>query len=180
LKLKIILFFGIPLLILAIIAYITLPWLLIFIGINIGPNPSLPEKTHGEFPFRLEYEVNGQRKVIKDTLICDYDGIGLDEGRGKFRKWKERLASGNKRTTLLKIDDTKEIYYDPGYAKYYMGDMESGVEFGHFFPNASIIVKEGKFSDDGIIYADELLEKYKIKLISWDYTPPIKNKFSEP
>ncbi len=31
---------------------------------------------------------------------------------------------------------------------------------------------------DGIIPADELLTKYNIKLISWDYTQPIKNNFS--
>ena len=29
-----------------------------------------------------------------------------------------------------------------------------------------------------ILYADQLLEQYKIKLISWDYTQPIKNNFS--
>lgn len=177
-KVKIIL--GIPLfLILAIIAYFTLPWLAIYLGIQFTPNPPRPEITYGEFPFRLEYEINGERKVIQDTIICEYDGIGADEGQGKYRKWKERLASGNKRITLLKVDDSTEIYYSPGSADYYMGDMEENVKFTQNFPNASIMDDDNRITRGRIIRADELFEKYKIKLISWDYTKPIKNNFSK-
>ncbi|MEK4455904.1 hypothetical protein [Paenibacillus sp. FSL R10-2748] len=86
---KTLLILSIPLLLaFAIIAFIALPWLLIFIGIQLEPNPSHPEIAYGKFPFRLEYEINGQRKVIQDTLICEYDGIGSNEARGKYRKWK--------------------------------------------------------------------------------------------
>ncbi|MEC0180523.1 hypothetical protein P4H61_03305 [Paenibacillus peoriae] len=175
---KTLLLISIPLLLVfAIIVYIALPWLLILIGIQLEPNPPRPEITYGKFPFRLEYEINGQRKVIKDTLICEYDGIGSDEGRGKYRKWKERLASGNERITLLKVDDTKEIYYSPGNANYYMGDLDDPGEYEHYFPDALFIERDSIGANTGIILADELLDKYHIKLISWDYTPPIKNNF---
>jgi len=87
---------GIPLLLsFFVLAYFTLPWLFIFIGNQLEPNPPHPEITHGEFPFRLVYEINGQRQVIEDTLTCDFDLFGTDEGRGKYRKVRERLASGN-------------------------------------------------------------------------------------
>lgn len=167
--------------IIAIVLYITvLPWLMIFIGSFFLPSPPRPEVTYGEFPFRLEYEINGKRKVIQDTLICEYDGIGVDEGRGKYREWKERLASGNHNIMLLKVNDTKEIYYYPGSAKYYMGDMKEGVTYTQSFPNARYFEKYTDGSTrDGIILADELLTKYNIKLISWEYTPPIKNNFSK-
>jgi len=80
----------------AIIANFTVwPWVMISLGISLLPNPPKPGITYSEFPFRLVYEINGERKVIEDTLICEYDGIGMDEGRGKYRKWKEHLASGN-------------------------------------------------------------------------------------
>ncbi|GJM80348.1 hypothetical protein HMSSN139_28440 [Paenibacillus sp. HMSSN-139] len=124
----------------------------------------------------MEYEINGERKVIQDTIICEFDGFGADEGRGKYRKWKQRLASGNERITLLKVDDTKEIYYNEGSAEYYMGDY-GDAEFQHDFPNASMITKEGRTTSYGGIPAEELQKKYNIKLISWDYTSPIKNKF---
>lgn len=68
---------------------------------------------YGEFPFRLEYEINGRRELIEDTLIIKYKGIGIDEGRGKFRKWEDRLASGNKNITrsgLINEDELMEQY----------------------------------------------------------------------
>jgi hypothetical protein len=158
------------------------------VGISLLPNPSKPEITHGEFPFRLVYLVNGETKVIEDTLICDYDGIGMNEGTGKYRQWKERLASGNQKVLLLNLDGAigttfpnrkileQEIYYDPGSGGYYMGESSEG--FTPNFPNASI---NEEYQDgtnvDGIILASELLNNYKIKLISWDIAKPITNNF---
>lgn len=170
---------GIPLLLIfAIMVYFMLPWFLMYIGIQSEPDPPRPQITYGEFPFRLEYEINGQRKVIKDTLICEYDGISSNEGRGKYRKWKQTLSSGSERITLLKVDNTKEIYYAPGSAEYYMGDIDNTEDYNHQFPNAVIVEREGKMTNSGLIRADQLLEQYSIKLISWDYTEPIKNEFS--
>ncbi|MEX1029266.1 MAG: hypothetical protein WDZ91_04370 [Paenibacillaceae bacterium] len=126
----------------------------------------------------MEYEINGQRKVIEDTLICEFDGFGSDEGRGKYRKWNQRLASGNENITLLKVDDTKEIYYPLGSTDYYMGDLGKYETFNHIFPNAAFIEKDGRITHSGIISADQLLKQYNIKLINWDYTSPIKNNFS--
>ncbi|KPU42116.1 hypothetical protein OXPF_38950 [Oxobacter pfennigii] len=165
--------------IVVIIASITvLPWVMIGLGISLLPNPPKPEIIYSEFPFRLVYEINGEKKVIEDTLICKYDGVGMDEGRGKYREWKEHLASGNQKILLLKVDDKKEIYYYPGSAQYYMGDMNEGVTYTHSFPNARYFEKYADGSiRDGIIRADELFNKYHIKLLSWDYTQPIKNNF---
>ena len=72
-----------------IIAFFTLPWLLIGLGGLLEDDPPAPQITYAEFPVRLEYEVNGQKKVATDTLICEYDGVGWNEGNGK-----QRLASG--------------------------------------------------------------------------------------
>ncbi|WP_052487863.1 hypothetical protein [Gordoniibacillus kamchatkensis] len=163
--------------ILAIIAFIAGPWIFLYIGIQLEPNPPRPEITHGEFPFRLEYDINGERKVIQDTLICEFDGFGADEGRGKYRRWKERLASGNERVALAKVTDKMEIYYSPGSAKYYMDDLSDSGEYEHYFPDALFIEKRGGITTTGIVHADELYDKYHIKLISWNYTPPIKNSF---
>jgi hypothetical protein len=168
---------GIPfLLVIAAVVYVAWPWLAILIGIQLEPNPSRPEITYGEFPFRLEYEINGQRKVVKDTLICEYDGIGADEGRGKYRKWKQRLASGNERIILLKVDDTKKIEFVPGSAEYYMGDSDIGKNDSSF-PNAIIITQDGRFTTESGIRADQLLKEYNIKLVGWDASQPIKNSF---
>lgn len=174
------------------VAFLSWPWLLIFIGIHSEPNPPRPEITYGEFPFRVEYEINGQRKVIQDTLICEFDGFGADEGNGKYRKWEERLASGNSfRQSLLEVNGKVEISYYPGIAEYFMGDLGDNEEFQQTIAD-SIVIKRGSrmikkdgrvFENDGMTVstqfsnADEFLDKYHIKLISWDSTPPIKNNF---
>lgn len=176
----------------AIVAYFTVwPWAQLALGISLLPNPSKPEIRYGEFPFRLVYELDGETKAIEDTLICEYDGIGMNEGIGKFRKWKVHFASGNENIGLLKVKDalgiasvakktvTQEIYYDLGPAWYYMGDYELENGYKQIFPNASFSEQYQDGSGAyGIIQADELLKNYNIKLISWDSTEPIKNRFS--
>lgn len=185
---------SIPLLLaFATIVFIALPWLLIFIGIQLEPNPPQPEITYGKFPFRLEYQINGQRKVIQDTLICEYDGIGSNEGRGKYRKWKERLAGGDRELPLLEVNGRTEISYYPGIAEYYMGDLDRTEEYQQTVSDSIIIEQDGiiikkdgrVFENDGktintqFSNSNELLDKYHIKLISWDSTPPIKDNFPE-
>ncbi len=187
---KLLLVLGILLLLaFAFIVYIAWPWILLFTGIQLGPTPPKPEITYGEFPFRLEYEINGERKVIQDTLICEFDGFDANEAYGKFRKWKERLASGKQNVLLLNTDGApglvfgnktveQVIYYDPGPAWYYMGDNERGGGYEHTYPNASFSEQYQDGSGaKGIIQADELLKNYNIKLISWVSTPPIVNNF---
>lgn len=156
---------------------LVLPWALIFLDILLSPAPPKPEITYGEFPFRLEYELNGERKVVEDTLICEFDGFGMDEGRGKFRRWKERFASGNEEVLLLKVDVSKKIYYQVGGAYYYMGDMPEATGFKHEFPNASIEQRRDNLTSDSTIFAEDLFSEFGIKLISWDYTQPIINTF---
>ncbi|WP_139488119.1 hypothetical protein [Brevibacillus dissolubilis] len=189
--------FSVPIMVLiavvAGIVYVTVgPWVMIFLGISSLPNPPKPEITSGEFPFRLVYMINGETKVIEDTLICEYDGIGMNEGNGKFRKWKGRLTSGNQKIILLNTDGSsgiafanqktlsQVIYFDLGPAWYYMGDEERSKGYQHSFPNASFSeqYQDGTSVDGGMIQADELREQYNIKLISCDYPQPIKNNFS--
>lgn len=171
---------GLPLLILLVIlSIITVPWILIYVGNLTEPDPPRPVVTYAEFPFRLEYEINGRKRVIQDTLICEYKGVGTDEGRGKFRKWEQRLASGNEQITLLKVGNNKEIYYPTGGPSYYMDDLAEYETFNQAFPNAAFIEADGRSTTSGIVNADDLLKLYNIKLISWDIAKPITNSFEK-
>lgn len=59
-----------------------------------------------------------------------------------------------------------------------MGDNERDNGYKHIFPNASYSEQyQNGSGTNGIILAGELFNKYNIKLISWDYTEPIKNNF---
>lgn len=162
----------------AVIIFITAPWFTLFTGIQLLPNPPKPVVTYGEFPFRLEYEVNGRRIIDEDILICEFDGFATNTAKGKYRKWKERLASGREKIILYENSENDYIYYSPGYANYYMDDMDEYVTFNHYFPNACYYKVDGTgLAIDGIISAKKLEEDYKIVLISWMPSEPIINSF---
>lgn len=171
------LFIIILLVVLTILGFLTLPWALIFVGIQTLPDPPRPEITYGEFPFRLEYKINGQLKVIEDTVICEYDGIGMNEGVGKFRKWKSRLSSGDEELVLLKFDDLKKLVYPTGSADHYMGDSRYGYD-KEFREAVLYDTSENAFSAT-TIETEELLKEYNIEIIKWNYSEPITNKFIE-
>ena len=161
-----------------------MPWLILIISGYFSANPSSPKITYGEFPICLEYEINGQYNKVEDVLICEFDGFGFNEGYGKFRKWKAQLKSGKNRITLLKKDDI-EIYYfpvkddDSRLPGVFMGDTEyysGGIGCG--FPDAWYTYNfDDKTVNDYIISADDLRDKYNLRLIDWECRDPIENKF---
>lgn len=123
--------------IVCLVSLISLPWILIGLGIALSPSPPAPKITHGEFPFHLVYEVDGNKYTIDDTIICDYVGTYADEGHGKYIEWKENLANGNEITRFsftgdekygIKLFDgavqgkgSKTIICDIGNPQYYLG-----------------------------------------------------------
>lgn len=159
------------------LAFAIIPWTTLYIGLWIGETPPKPMYKYGEFPFELIYELDGEIKTIKDTIVCNYKGIGISEANGKYRKWTQTLKSGEDKILLLKASDILEIYFDPGPAWFYMGDGDLST-FKSDFPNAKYLEKyEGGITKKGVITAEKLWEQYKLKLISWKVVPPIKNYF---
>ena len=152
-------------------------------------NPPTPEMQYGEFPFTLTYELNGEIKVIRDTVICEFDGFINRGAAGKSRRWKTTLKSGNDRLTLLDLRPLKEeneleqtileLYFYYGTGAYYMGDTENPFARGaqdFDWIDYTYQTKDGKIGGSGF-RAEEAFEKYKIRLISWECAPPIENKF---
>ncbi|MBQ7054398.1 MAG: hypothetical protein IJN97_04170 [Oscillospiraceae bacterium] len=150
---------------------------------NFAKNPSEPEIVYYEFPICLEYEIDGEYIKNEDVLVCKFDGFGFNEGNGKFRKWTAYLKSGKSRITLFK-ENGVEIYYfpikeDSRLPGVFMGDREfynGGT--GGTFPDAWVTINyEDRTVNDYLIGKDELWTNYKIRLISWECAPPIKNTF---
>ncbi len=162
------------LVILAVILICTvLPWLILFLGYWTSESPAKPEITYGEFPFKLVYEINGEEITVDDTLICNYDGIGVSEAVGKVRVWTSSLKSGNEKLVLSSYGNIT-LYYDIGSASYYMDDYNNG----EFSPNVRCETKnEDGTKSDKLIFSDELLNKYAIVIKNWNIRPPIQNSF---
>ena len=158
------------------LAILLLVLLIPLIGLPISsllkPNPPLPEITYGEFPFRIEYEINGDRVVVEDTVICEFDGFEFSwGGEGKFRKWKSHLASGSQGNylLLLTIDGTNDLYCTVRGPSYYMGEV-----YGYYDDEKP----PGAFLKNGhVLSSQELFDRYGIRFISWEFSPPIENNF---
>lgn len=173
--------------IVALLLYVVVMFIAAFGGFNFLLHIPKPEITYGEFPCVLTYEVDGEIKVIEDVIVCEFDGFEVASEAGKYRKWKTYLKSGNQDMTLLNLRPLNEknefghtmleFFFSYGNAEYYMGDTQR-----RSIPRIADYVEYKYRTEDGSIggsaYSDEeAMEKYKIRMISWEAAPPIENKF---
>jgi len=136
----------------------------------LSPNPPRPEITYGEFPFRIEYEVYGELMVLEDVVICEFDGFRLS-GPNRLRSWKKRLASGAEEAVLLVTNSGTLLYCNTKSAPYYMGEFNGNA--GN--TQLGAVIRSG--SRDRAISNSELYDTYGIRLISWEFSPPIENSY---
>jgi hypothetical protein len=163
----------------AVVIWLSIPWILIFIGYQLGPNPSKPLIKKAEFPFKLEYSIHDSLVTVEDVLICEYDGIGVTEATGKYRKWRGYFASGKDNITLYRGQDGEEVYFPIGGAGFYMGDFISPGGGAAPFPNAEITkpFMNTDFVSTSKISAKVLEKKYGLRLINLEIDKPINNEF---
>lgn len=171
--------------IIVVCCVLALPMLLFHCGLALGalssPAPKKPTITYGEFPYRIEYEVDGKTFIIEDVLICEYTGISFSEGNEKIRTWKSysKNRSSNGDIVLLLKDGRKKVSLHLGGASYYMN--EEIFHPSYTKDSVSIIFDEGIGDRQSIELPEdsthELWEEYKIRIIDWKLADPIKNTF---
>ena len=157
--------------------------------IILGPKPPRPAITRGEFDFRLEYEVDGERIVIEDTIVALFDGFSADAGSmAWYRTWRLHLASDKRAQQLLlhELDDGRKIYYHFGGAGFYMGEVSSSVTVtrkdlpGLGIRNSIFYIERGRDTSIGNrkgLTLEELYNDFGIRLVSWEHNSPIENRF---
>ncbi len=148
------------------------------------PKPPEPEIKYGEFPFCITYEVNGEIRTKEDVVICEYDGIENRGTAGKYRKWKARLKSGEKRVTLLQGEKNNVLYeitIGYGQPEYYMGDYnqdkayyENSMQDDRYIG----LIQWDKDAQKGcVITKEQALKDYCIKILDMEFAEPINNSF---
>ena len=93
--------------------------------------PSKPKEKHGEFPFELVYEYKGEQRVLKDTIVCDYEGYSWSLEGGNSRDWT-CVFQNDEEYGQYYVDKENEpdLYIEiPEAADYYMGDKEFDKEY---------------------------------------------------
>ena len=149
------------------------------LGYIFIPNPPKPEITYGEFPFEIVYEIDGEIFTIQDVYVCEYDGVSLDsDGSGKHRNWNGYIKStGESKPVLLKDENITLACYirSPGY---YMNDPYETDDV-LVSPYIFYIISPNDYggTSTGVMDIDSFLDKYKLKLVSWKLSTPIKNSF---
>ncbi len=162
-----------------------------------GEEQKPPQITTGEFPFVVEYEMNGEKFVIEDTVVCEFSGYDLSALTfNKPRSWNAYLKSREEEKRLFiecepntnsvlvdgRINIESRVLLQYGDAEYYMGD-----------PNGKSLTYDGQPRITYVEYfqtgpksyeytstemSNEQLEKYfGIKIIKFEFSKPIKNEF---
>lgn len=149
-----------------------------YVGHSFQGNPPKPEYTYGEFPFHLEYEINGQRLIVDDKVIVEFDGFGFEGGIGsdKTTKWKpQTLASGNEEVILFEDGESVRIYLAIRDEDYNMDDWIDYSEYNYVFPSVIKEEKLGRGNYATSLSENDLINNYKIRLIDFKYGEPLRN-----
>lgn len=187
---------SIMLILFIVLLIFTFPWWLIAVGLYFSPAPPKPEITYGEFDFKLVYEINGEIRTVEDTIMCEFDGFNVDEGRGKTRRWKEKFKNeqGNKLYAFRaedpayykksKSDYNKIVLENTGHykivlgvanAEYFLGEPENKQK-SPIIPSIEVYdMRIGYYKDPR--EGNEFLKKYDFKVLSWKCDEPIQNTF---
>ncbi len=146
-----------------IVAFTSIPWICLYLGIVFSKDPLSPQQTNGEFPYKLVYESDGRTQIKEGKFICKYEGISMDEGRGKYRVWAGFVEGTDEESVLLLENEEAKIYCYIGDAGYYMGD----INYSEHSPDTPIkprLYCRPKKKDAPILSENEIFLKYKIKI----------------
>ena len=164
-----------------------------FFSLFIEQKP--PQITEGEFPFVVEYEINGKRYIIEDTVVCSFDGYDHSAWFAKPRTWNEHLKSGDEDKIIIlheennysvltpgRLNEQSRVVLNYGSGEYYMGDKTNSRSMIYakpfFYYSERYQTDEKTTYNTGEKLSEKELKKYfGIKIIRFEFSKPIKNKF---
>lgn len=139
--------------------------------------PTTPVVKEGEFDFALTYEIDGEIKTIEGTYVCKFEKVEyfLD---GINRKWTGYIK-GHEHSDMYALKTTDEgiIKVNPDLSpKFFMSDphykSSENTDYPKPEPYLYIVAEESE--------NEYLLNRYEgddVKIISFEYDPPIENTF---
>lgn len=136
-----------------------------------------PRITEGKFPFEIVYEIDGETVTINDTYVCEFDGFGYNKAVGWYREWNGYFQSTGEEDLVLLQDGNLSLAVAVGHPNYYMSDPTEYTR--EYEPHIYYIIYPNDMGGTswGVTNIESMLEKYKIKLISWKLSEPIQNSF---
>ncbi len=172
--------------------------ILLFAGLFLllrGEEQKPPQIVTGEFPFVVEYEMNGENFVIEDTVVCEFSGFDLSALTfNKPRSWRSKLKSGEKEKLLILREENKpsaikggrhnewaelRVFY--GSEEHYMGDP-TAKSLTHRYPRFIYYETYTENGENRLGWGTELTEEdlkkyFGITVKRFEFSEPIKNEF---
>ena len=149
----------------------------------------VPAITEGEFPIYLEYEINGERYIIDDVVVCSFRQIDTTSLLPS-RTYSASLKNKSKRTLISfeenteskltkgRINEKASVYLYIGYGGYYLGDPDHK-DHTPYIGYRETYKTEPKvtYEDDTELTNEQLEEIFGIKIIRFEFSSPIENTF---
>ncbi|MBQ7035169.1 MAG: hypothetical protein IJN34_05480 [Clostridia bacterium] len=136
------------------------------------PDPPPPAVEQGEFPFKLVYEIDGERKEIEDTLVIEFEDSKGDFEVGDIYYWKRYFKNDifNDETyeIVLAEEEDYRVWFELGSSEYYMGIDDPLDKYGTQPGEIGVYPETLPINDE------TLLEYYGIKIIEKYVSPPIE------
>lgn len=160
-----------------------LPFILLFSSIfSFFGLVEKPEIKEGEFDFEVVYEIDGEIKTIEGTYVCEFGGIDRSFV-GASRYWNGYIKDHDGSTSyVLKTIDNSSVVLELNLtAGFFMSDPDNIYDDGTFvfMPDPYIYIVSGDptIEDPTNELYFEPYEGDAIKIISFEYDPPIENKY---
>ncbi len=160
-----------------------------------GEEQKPPQITMGEFPFVVEYEMNGETFVIEDAVVCEFAGYDISSLYfNKPRSWRKSLKSKNSDKCVVLTEENKpsaikegrhnewaELRLFYGASEYYMGDPNAKsmvYKYPQFIYYETYTENGENRYKWGTKLTEEDLKKYfGITVKRFGFSKPIKNEF---
>ena len=143
----------------------------------------IPSVEHAEFNFSITYEKDGVIKTYNGVYVCEFEGVHKSF-YGESRDWKgyvKDVPDGEYSTIAIETVDEGTIYVDLGFfPEYFMSDPDYAEQEA---PTPKLYIM--LHSDDPDVSSTEheddvdFLEKYGIRIVSFEYPGPIENEYEE-
>lgn len=138
-----------------------------------------PEVTEGSFPFSVTYTLNGEEKVLSDTLVCEFVEAGKTID-GFYREWSYIFENKQDKDSAFAVFENElgtlyiETYCD---VRYFMADpFYSGSE--ELIPDAFFTFTDEEYEKRGIGFTDDFTDLgFEFSIVSWQYPDPVENEY---
>ena len=138
----------------------------------------VPEIKEGRFNISVTYEIDGEIKTYTGVYVCEFDGIHVSV-YGAGRDWEGELVGEEERDIAIQTNVDGVIYINLGLnPEYFMNDPDA-ILYDEPKPNLFMIYHDDDPDFISVTDEEDVIASYGVRLISYDYDPPIENTFKE-